>query len=197
MSAAQPPDSKTHLRSRIRLALARVSPEQTTRAGRLVQALVRSSSAWRAASDVVLFASLPGEVDTEPLMRAAIEDGKRLLLPRTRPPRELEFARVDDIGGLVRGGFGILEPAPDASVATLGSQALILLPGLAFDRSGGRLGRGAGYYDRALAPLRTSDRRPVCLGVGLALQIVDHVPMKSFDVRLDGFVTEQELWQVV
>ncbi len=196
MPAESPPDSKALMRSAIRRDLDRISSEGASRAGRRVEAFVRASSFWRAASKVALFASLPGEVDTGPLMQAALEDGKGLLLPRTRSARRLEFATVSEDGDLVRGGFGILEPGPDSPVVELDRETLLLLPGLAFDRSGGRLGRGAGYYDRVLAGLRAEGRSPACLGVGFALQIVATVPMTSLDERLDGFVTEHELWRV-
>ena len=197
MPPESPPDSKKHLRSVMRQGLGRVSPEQASRAGRRIEAFVRPSASWRDASQIALFASLPGEVDTAPLMRSALEAGKDVLLPRARAAGRLEFALLNAELDLVRGAFGILEPGPDSPLVELGSETLLLLPGLAFDRSGGRLGRGAGYYDRTLAALRAEGRRPSCYGVGFALQIVDRVPMTSLDERLDGFVTERELWRVV
>jgi len=196
MPPAPSPDPKASLRSAIRRDLECVSSEQASSAGHRIEMLVRPSPFWRRASQIVLFASLPGEVDTGPLMRAALEEGKSLVLPRTRSAGRLEFAKVGGEGELARGAFGILEPARDSQLVEIDRESLLLLPGIAFDRSGGRLGRGGGYYDRVLARLRAEQRRPHCVGVGFALQIVDRVPMTSLDERLDGFVTEQELWRV-
>jgi 5-formyltetrahydrofolate cyclo-ligase len=197
MSAESPSDSKAQLRSAIRRALDRVPAEQALEAGRRIDASVRLSYVWREAPTVAVFASLPGEVDTGPLMQSALAEGKDLLLPRTRPAGLLEFARVGEEAGLVRGAFGIPEPGPDSPAVELDSGILLLVPGLAFDRSGGRLGRGAGYYDRVLGGLRAAGRRPQCLGIGFGLQVVDRVPMTALDEKLDGFVTERELWRVV
>ena len=66
---------------------------------------------------------------------------------------------------------------------------LVLVPGIAFDRFGGRVGKGAGYYDRALAPL-DKQSRPALLGLGFALQLTQRVPMTTHDVYLDAVVTE-------
>ena len=125
-------------------------------------------------------------------MRSAVADGKVILLPRMIGTGRLEFACVHDLEGLVLGRFGVREPPPSCAAQPLSGSSLVLVPGLAFDRRGGRLGRGAGYYDRALAPVRADGVRPLYFGIGFALQLVDSLPTAPHDVRVDGVVTEEE-----
>ena len=189
-------DDKTRLRTRMRRELARSSPAVAARAGEAIDARLRPSKVWCEASEVAIFVSLPGEVDTRPLIRSAFEDGKSLLLPRTLGRGKLDFALTRDLGGLRRGRFDVLEPGPECPAFEPKRSTLLLVPGLAFDRRGGRLGQGAGYYDRALAELRRDGSDPLRLGVAFSLQIVECVPMARFDEFLDGWVTEDELWWI-
>ena len=110
-----------------------------------------------------------------------------------RRAENLEFAPVEDFEGLVSGRYGVREPGPDRLARSVAANALVLVPGLAFDRQGGRLGRGAGYYDRALADLRRRLDQTTVIGVGFAIQLIDRVPMTSSDERVDAILTEEAL----
>ena len=180
------------MRSEIRRDLDGMAPGRALAAGIAIDALLRVSQAWLEASEVAVFASLGGEVDTGPLIRSAAKAGKIVLLPRTLGVGQLEFAAIDESEALVPGPFGIREPLASCPVRPLSGADLMLVPGLAFDRHGGRLGRGAGYYDRALAGAGRA--RPLCLGIGFALQLVERVPMTPLDARMDGVVTEEEFF---
>lgn len=142
---------------------------------------------FEAARRVALYVALPDEVPMDPLATAARASGRELLLPRSSPDGSV-FAGVQSVGALRVGRFGVLEPPPDAPAATLGTRDLVLVPGVAFDRAGGRLGRGSGWYDRALPHGVDSPR---LFGVGFAFQLVDSVPMAPHDRAVDGFVSEQ------
>jgi 5-formyltetrahydrofolate cyclo-ligase len=178
----------------MRRDLRRVAAGLSERAGVAVGQYLRSSDAWKAASEIVVFVSMPGEIDTHVVIDSAVQDSKLVLLPRVVGEGELEFAVLRDRDGLVSGPFGVLEPGAECPARAIREDSLVLVPGLAFDQRGGRLGRGAGYYDRALAKVRVLEPRPRCLGLGFALQIVEDVPMTSLDVRLDGVVTEEGLF---
>jgi len=192
MSAAHTSEEKERLRFAIRRHLEGVTPGLAFEAGAAIDARLRASTAWLEATELAVFASLPDEVDTQPLMRSAAADGKVILLPRMVGEGILEFAAVEGLEALVPGRFGVSEPNAQCPNRMLTESALVLVPGLAFDRFGGRLGRGAGYYDRALIPARAGGGGPMCLGIGFALQMVEHVPMTPLDLRLDGVVTEAE-----
>jgi 5-formyltetrahydrofolate cyclo-ligase len=142
---------------------------------------------------VALFSSRSDEVDTGPLIESALRDGKQVLLPRTAGGEALEFAELGDRARLRIGRFGIAEPPPGSPGIRPDADTVLLVPGLAFDRHGGRLGRGAGYYDRALAGLVAGPRRPLLIGAGFSFQLVERVPMMTLDVRLDGVVSELEI----
>jgi 5-formyltetrahydrofolate cyclo-ligase len=196
MSAGSASAEKRRLRNQIRCDLESILAGRPERAGIEIDARLRASRAWSEASEIVAFVSLPAEVDTRPLIRSALEDGKRVLLPRMVGERGLEFAAIGQIESLVPGRFGVREPGDECPPRPLSRSGLILVPGLAFDRRGGRLGRGAGYYDRALVPIRRSDPGALCIGLGFALQLVESVPMTPLDVRLDGIVTEEEFLMI-
>ena len=110
--------------------------------------------AWQYADTVLAFASMPDEPDTADILRQALAEGKRLLLPRVLSRTEMDWVEITALSQLQPGAYGILEaPAslPAFDTAHLGDGALALIPCLAAGRDGVRLGRGGGYYDRFLA----------------------------------------------
>jgi 5-formyltetrahydrofolate cyclo-ligase len=147
---------------------------------------------------VAAYAAMAGEVSLdEPLDRLCTMN-KLLLLPRFAAARhEYEMAVVGTLGAdTVPGSFGIREPRPDAAVATdsqwNGSATVWLIPGLAFDRFGTRLGRGGGFYDRLLA--RTQGPR---IGIALEAQLsADPLPRETHDLPVHMIVTERRVLRV-
>ena len=122
--------------------------------------------------------------------------GCRCILPRVRPGRLLEFATVHRWENLVRGRYGLLEPGTECEVFAVEALDLLFVPGLAFDMRGGRLGRGGGYYDRALTALRSEASRPAVFGLAHDWQVVEDVPVGELDWRVDGVVTERRVLRV-
>jgi 5-formyltetrahydrofolate cyclo-ligase len=141
---------------------------------------------FRRAERVALYAALPGEFPTAELARRIAALGMPLLWPRIAPSGGLEFRRASP-SELSPGRHGIATPAAGAPLEPLNAGVLWLLPGLAFDRHGGRLGRGGGAYDRALAA--ATGAYPV--GLGFALQKVPRVPLEAHDRPLRAVLTEQ------
>ncbi|MDX2009309.1 MAG: 5-formyltetrahydrofolate cyclo-ligase [Myxococcaceae bacterium] len=127
------------------------------------------------------------ELDPRPLMRHLASLGTLLSLPRT-PPRgqPLTFHAWTPQTRFVRSGFGIEEPAPETALLV---PDLVLVPLLAFDRTGARLGYGGGYYDLTLRTLRAQGA-VFALGLAYSGQEVPLVPTEPFDERLDAVVTE-------
>ncbi len=136
---------------------------------------------------VALYSALSDEVPTRALAAAVLASGRILLLPRLTAITPT-FAVVDDLDALSAGRFGGCEPPRDAPVATPDARDLVLVPGLEFDTRGCRLGRGGGWYDRALP---RGARAPLIFGVGFAFQIVPEVPVAAHDRLLDGMVSER------
>lgn len=134
---------------------------------------------------------LAGELDPRPGLHRLHDRGHALALPRLDGRREpLQFLAWQPGDELVRGIFDLFEPDPSRPLRV---PDVVLAPLLAFDRRGGRLGYGMGYYDRTLAHLRAQGRRPLAIGVAFAAQEVEEVPMGPADIALDGVITEQAL----
>jgi 5-formyltetrahydrofolate cyclo-ligase len=133
------------------------------------------------------------ELDPRPLMRKLAEAGASLALPvvvgRGVPLLMRGYAFGD---ALVKGVWNIRVPPPEAPEV---EPDVLLVPLLAFDRNGNRLGYGAGYYDMTIAALRAK-KRVVAVGIAFAAQEVDTVPTTPRDVRLDLVLTEQEVMTV-
>ena len=144
------------------------------------------------ATRVAAYRAVRGEVDCDVIMRWAHETGRRIYLPVTEAPRRMAFARWRPRDRLVKSRFGIDEPMPEARRVAPYRLDVVLVPLVAFDRRGNRLGHGAGYYDAAFAfrlhPRRT---RPVLVGLAHAFQEVSHIDPREWDVPLDFVVTER------
>lgn len=127
---------------------------------------LESWSPWKKAADVALFASLPGEVPTELLLKTLWQRKTQVWLPWIGPEGIMEMAAVAGPEDLVTGRFGIREPRPELHISVeVPPGILVLTPGLVFDRHGGRIGKGKGFYDRWLA------RRPKVLAAGLCFDV--------------------------
>ncbi|HEX5220761.1 MAG TPA: 5-formyltetrahydrofolate cyclo-ligase [Verrucomicrobiae bacterium] len=178
--------AKASLRQQIvpqlrRLTAAQVQADSEQTCERLLGLLV-----WKRARIVLLFAPLLNEPDVWPLLNEAIAAGKTVALPAFVPGTSVYIARqiIEPLRDLVQGKFGIPEPAPTCPEVPLNRLDLALVPGIAFDVSGGRLGRGKGFYDRLLPAVNG-----LKCGVAFDEQIVDAVPVGPMDVRLNCIVT--------
>ncbi|QDV37034.1 5-formyltetrahydrofolate cyclo-ligase [Tautonia plasticadhaerens] len=136
---------------------------------------------------LLYLAHLPEEFETRGMVQWAREQGKAVACPRVdREARLLRLHLVEDLErDLEPGPFGIPEPSPGTSVVEPGAVDWALVPGIAFDPRGYRIGRGAGYYDRLLPTLRPEAPR---YSLVLDLQWIDQVPDEPHDQRVDGVV---------
>jgi 5-formyltetrahydrofolate cyclo-ligase len=150
---------------------------------------VRALPEFASARAVLLTLPFRNEWDTLPLVRAALAAGKTVAMPRVdAQARMLELHALADVGRDVLPGFqGIPEPLPECPRVAHEAIDFVLVPGVAFDRTGRRLGYGGGYYDRLLPLL--SPRAARVAGAFL-LQLVDRVPAAPHDVAVDAIVTE-------
>ena len=160
---------------------------------RLSLALISSITAlppYRAARSVLATMSIGSEWNTRAFVARCRADGKRIVLPRiTPPPRHLELHEVGDDGDLVAGVWDIPEPDPDRCPAVKFADVdLALVPALAVDRAGYRLGYGAGYFDRLLAGRGES---PFCVVALPAQFIVPSLPHAEHDIPVDMVVSEE------
>jgi len=155
------------------------------------------SAAFSACARILLYADLPGELPSRPFYELARGAGKRLLWPRVTRAG-LAFAHCARREALTADCCGVPAPPPDCPAETPGPETLLLIPGLAFDRAGYRLGRGGGHYDRALAQMRAAGVAGVAggaLAVGVApgAQILEQLPRAAHDARLNMLLSESGL----
>ncbi len=133
-------------------------------------------------------------MSTLPLMQAIWQAKKCCYLPVLQLDRTLQFARYEPEDVLRSNRFGILEPLPTADILPPEALDLVLLPLVAFDKTGRRLGTGGGYYDRTFAFVREAVvTKPLLLGFAYAAQEAPSLPEEEWDVRLQGVVTEQQM----
>lgn len=149
-------------------------------------------SAVRSARTLLGFAAFGSEVDLDPFLSERIDHHIGVFLPyvtQLSPPR-LEMARVRDLErDLAPGRFGVREPDPDGRRPARADRLdAVVVPGVAFDADGGRLGYGRGFYDRFLSRLRPGT---LVIGVAFATQVVDAVPREAHDLPVDAVVTER------
>jgi 5-formyltetrahydrofolate cyclo-ligase len=183
-------ESKAKLRKKILDLRALIGNDMSEMASQSTWALLQKNADFKKSGVVAAFASIRGEIDTYPILEGVLAAGKKLALPHvSKDKTQLRFYEVKDLNGLTPGEFGILCPEPVHAVA-MDKIDLILVPGLAFDRKGYRLGFGKGYYDRALPNLR-----PSALSVGLcySFQLVDSVPAGTHDIPVKALLHEKDL----
>ena len=192
--------AKAALRREAREAVKNLTAADRALAAEKILEHLKEFLAFREAKTVALFCATFEEVDTENIIRHLLAEGKEVRLPYITAANRMEFAVIKDFDrDLTEGTFGILEPreelrggvagAGGAALDTLPEPDLILIPGVAFDERGGRVGRGKGYYDRFLEGKNT-----VKIGLSFEAQIVrKKLPLEAHDQLLDGLVTEHKL----
>jgi 5-formyltetrahydrofolate cyclo-ligase len=135
------------------------------------------------------YVPIRSELDPSAVLREARGRGSALALPAVTGPTALDFRRWQPGEALISGRFGTRAPALSAPIV---DPDLVLIPLVAFDRHGGRLGYGRGFYDRAIAALHARGLRPPLVGLAFSVQEVTRIPREPHDVRLDWIVTETE-----
>ncbi len=138
---------------------------------------------------IAAYLPIKSEVDSRRIIERAEAQAIVVALPAVDDPITMVFRRYRSGDPLAAGGFGTLAPTRDQPMI---KPDLIIVPLVAFDRAGGRLGHGRGFYDRALAALRGRGVLPGLVGVGFAVQEVPSIPTEPHDVPLDWIVTENE-----
>jgi 5-formyltetrahydrofolate cyclo-ligase len=143
---------------------------------------------------IAVYAPLPSELDTAPLIRLARRHHCHIYLPRLTDLRRRRMQFIEAKGPMRRNHLGILEPVRQVRLSARRLD-LVFVPLVGFDATGMRLGMGAGYYDRAFAFLHRRSRwtHPRLIGVAYSIQQVPHIEGAPHDVHLNGVVTEKGL----
>ncbi|MCY7389608.1 MAG: 5-formyltetrahydrofolate cyclo-ligase [Burkholderiales bacterium] len=159
-------------------------------ASRLIIEKICGLPAYQHARTVLAYSGFGSEIDTSALIERIIADGKIAVLPRVdRAAQSLILHSVKSLAELVPSKWGIREPFAEAPVICASGIEFILMPGVAFDRIGNRLGYGRGYYDRLLLG---ADPALARVAAAFSCQIVARVPIAPHDQKIDTVITENE-----
>ncbi|MCD6050833.1 MAG: 5-formyltetrahydrofolate cyclo-ligase [Verrucomicrobia bacterium] len=187
-------EQKASLRKQYRVLCRSVAPEQNAAASEDLRKHLLGSLYWQDSQRILMFYPLNDEPDIAPLFTQALAAGKTIALPRYNSSLGVyEAALIRNLTeDLVPGRFGVREPSPNCPAVPLNQLDLTLVPGIAFDASGRRLGRGKGFYDRLL-PGTTGMK----LGLAFDWQESDALPAEPHDVELDAVLTPTRWLKVI
>jgi len=194
MKPRDPLQEKHHIRAAAHLR--RLHQRDGERLSRLIFERLVLLPQYASARTVLCYVSFRSEVSTHAFISRMSAEGKRVVVPYCRAGN-LELFRFNDFSDLVPGTLGILEPTPelreqDDRIAGVHELDLLVIPGLAFDRQGGRLGYGKGYFDRLLSAARLD---ALLAAVAFETQLFDFIPVRPYDVRVDAVVTEAGIYR--
>ena len=177
-------ETKPEIRQRIRERMERISP--AVRAVESIDLCVRLKMQMQSAHTVLFFAPMPDELDVWPLLEESLREGKAIALPCFDQTTDIYSARRirDAVTDVATGKFGVREPVSGCAEIPFEKFDLVLVPGMAFDLSGNRLGRGRGFYDRMLA-----QASGIKCGVGYDFQLLEKIPTEPHDARVNFILT--------
>lgn len=152
-----------------------------------------NSDYYKKSKNIFIYISYGSEIDTKEIIYKALDDGKSVFVPRTEFETKLmDAVKITSLDNMKEDRYGILEPSKEEPCISPDEIDLIVVPGVAFDRTGGRTGYGAGYYDRYFKKIsleKTEKIKKVALAYDF--QVIDNVPMNKQDVKIDCIITEK------
>lgn len=152
------------------------------------------SSFYKEAQNIFIYISYDSEINTKRIISRAIKEGKNIYVPRTEFSTKLMNAvKINNFDNLIESRYGILEPKKEEPFINPNDLDLIVVPGVAFDKNGGRVGYGAGYYDRYFKRIDNQNKfRVTKFALIYDFQLIDEVPTDEEDVLVDAVLTEKQ-----
>lgn len=186
-------DQKQELRKRMKEKRNQISLQERRSKSEKISKKLLASSEYARFQRILVYASIQSEVELQFFCEQALRDKKQLFFPKV-DGKEMEFYRVEDFGQLKKGMFSV--PEPDVEQYLLSSfvgdvEAWILVPGVAFDEKGMRMGYGGGFYDRYLKQRKNLHRT----GIAFEEQMVNKIPTEIHDRPMDDVITEQQWYR--
>ena len=176
--------NKTELRACMRAKRRALSPEEQHAAAKAVFERLMAFEPYQSARVVMAYRACRGELSLERVIDDALSCGKTLLLPRCEAEGVMTARRIAGLDDLAPGTYGLPEPKDECAIVLPQQIDLILVPGVAFDRTGNRLGQGGGYYDRFLWKSGA-----ICAGICHEFALMDDMAHEAHDVRMDHVIT--------
>lgn len=186
-------ETKQQIRQRILANRNEMTKEDVENKSALIAGNVIKTPDYEEADNILLYADYRHEVMTREIFKDAFQKKKRVFFPKSLDNGTMEFYQVVSIKQLCSGYKGIMEPLESCTVKyefRREEDTLAIVPGVAFDTKGYRVGYGKGFYDRYL-----QDKRQITLmGLAYALQMVDEIPHDTYDIKMDKVVTEEIIY---
>jgi 5-formyltetrahydrofolate cyclo-ligase len=187
-------ETKKEIRKRMLDVRKGLTKDEVKSKGNLIIQKVLKTPEYDEADNVLIYADYCNEVGTQPIFEDALLRGKRVYYPKSdKFTNTMEFYRITSLKQLESGYMGILEPRENESLRyrlNRKEDTLIIVPGVAFDISGYRLGYGKGFYDRFLV----NKRQISTMALAYSCQIVDELPHDTYDIKMDKIVTEEIIY---
>jgi 5-formyltetrahydrofolate cyclo-ligase len=183
--------NKNELREKMRAMRRSLTADETAEKSEKIQRLLFGYEKYKSAKTVMLYISAFKEPSTIEIVKDALEQGKRVIVPISNTDTEtLTLSYIDGFDELEKGAYGILEPKiiKPANAADID---FILVPGIAFDYRGSRMGFGKGYYDKLLCGCN-AEKTALCY----AFQLLDEIPSDTHDVPMDTIITEEKIYVI-
>ena len=177
--------TKKQIRGKILLKLKTQEEPDRKRKSKIIKRKLFKEKVFKKAKRVMFYVSFDGEVDTKEMIKESIKLGKIVAVPACRKNRLIRPCKLGKCAKLRKGLYGIYEPAIKKFM-NLKYLDLVIVPGVAFDKEGNRLGRGKGYYDRFLKKI---PKKTVSLGLAFDFQILPFVPATPTDVKLQKILS--------
>lgn len=157
----------------------------------IIESRFINSDQYIHAGKIFIYISYSSEINTKNIILKAIKDGKKIYVPRTEVKnKNMDAVNIISFDKLVSNVYGILEPSKEENFIDPNELDLIVVPGVAFDRKKGRMGYGAGYYDRYLKKIDKRYSKKISkIALAYDFQIIDEVPMHENDMPVDYIIT--------
>ncbi len=185
--------TKSELRQHFRKLRQQISPSDRESAAQAAALLLVQQAFFKRSQHIACYFAVNDEFDTRMVIEAIWQAGKYCYLPVIAEQKEkiLSFVRYTDGDALEPNQYHILEPVDKSNALMAAELDLVILPLLAFDDQGHRLGTGGGYYDRSFAFLGEQERKIALIGLAYARQQADSLPVDPWDIGLDAVLTEE------
>jgi len=197
--------SKQEIRNRLLAARESLLAEDKFLYDKKIHEMLYNTMAYQKCSNLLCYVSFKSEIDTEKIINRALTDGKKVYIPKVTG-KSMQFYRIDSLNGLIASKFGVPEPGPDNDKLFSGNNAdnknmpdpamanLMIMPGLAFDIHGNRIGYGAGYYDRYLQ----EHKEIIFFKIALAydFQLLNSIEANEHDMAVDMIITPTKILTV-
>lgn len=180
---------KEKIRNKTKERRSAIMPQDKTKFDDMIMHHLLDTPEWKNAKKILIYVSLPDEVNTVQLIKKCLQK-KHIIVPKShRKTQTLTLHLIDSFDELKDGEYGILEPEVHSQHCMPEEIDLAIIPGVAFDLTGHRIGYGAGYFDQLNSQLR-------CKKIGLAysIQIVDNIPAEKHDQKVDMLITEDSIY---